>query len=271
MPPLRRPSFAVRESARIVGWIVGLEAAITAIGGLLASHRAGSLAVQAFVAEWGAGRLGVAWSDPEAARPTTRVVARKVGVGLVLGLSAAAVTLAFAALTRAVTISPPSVAAPELLLGLVAAALVSVREELVLRGLVLRAFGTTLSPRLQILACGAVAAAAKLGRMEGTPIGSLGAASFTAAALAAAALGGICFATLWLRERGAFTAWGAHTAWTLATTTAMSGGVTDGRWSETRWGGGTLGFDASLAVVTGLGLVTVVALSAWYRGDARTR
>jgi hypothetical protein len=268
---------AVRQSARLAAWVVGLSAAVSAVGGVLERHRAGSIAVQAFVAEWGAGRLGVAWSDPEAPPPTVRRVLERVGIGLALGILAAFATLAFAAATHAVAFRSPRVPGFELLLGLVVLGLVSMRDELILRGLVLRAFGHTLSRPLQIAACGVVAAAAKLGQLEGSPLAALshapGVVSVVHAALAA-----VCFATLWIRQRGAFMAWAAHTAWSLGTTTAISGGVCDGLWGASAWGGGGgggggggSGVDGSLAVAIGLGAVTLVALSTWYRAGGRTR
>ena len=74
-PPSKKPrvvrgSERVRESARVAGWAVGLSGLVSLVGALLAQHRAGSLAVQTFAAEWGAGQLGVAWSDPEAPVPS---------------------------------------------------------------------------------------------------------------------------------------------------------------------------------------------------------
>jgi len=261
---------AVRQSARLAGWVVGLEAAVSAVGGLLERHRAGSIAVQAFVAEWGAGRLGVAWSDPEASPPTLRIVLRRMGGGFALGALVAVMALAFAAASRAVAFTSPHAPGFDLLLGLVIAGLLAMRDELILRGLVLRAFGHTLSRPLQLAACGVVAAAARLGQLEGSPLSALshtpGVVSVVNAALAA-----VCFAVLWLHQRGAFMACGADAAWRLTTTTAISGGVCDGFWRTSALGGGGFGVDASLAVTAVLAVVTVSVLFAWYRRGARTR
>jgi hypothetical protein len=250
-----------------VGWIVALQAGLAGLGGLLAGHRAGSLAFQTLAAEWGAGRLGVAWSDPEAPPPSARAVALRAFDGALLGLGAGAIALTFAALTHAVRFAM-SVSLTELGLGVVLAALVALKDELVLRGLVLRAFRHTLPPGLRVLVCGAVAAAAKLGQAD--PPVRLDLASGTLGSLLIAGLLAVCYATLWLRERGAWTAWAAHTTWALVTTTAVSGGIVDGYWAPTPWGGGTKGVEGSLAVVLGLGAVTAAAVATWYPTRART-
>ena len=251
---------AVKDSARIAGWMVGLEAGLAGIGGLLVQHRAGSVAFQAFAAEWAAGRLGVSWNDPTAPAPTVAAVLRRVGQGAIFGLVAASLTLGLSVVTGAVRVVPSS--SPSLTgmaLGLFLAAFVAVKDELVLRGVVLRAFRHTLSPAWQLAVCGVIAAAVRLGQAthdaEVAPL-------TTAVAVVAAGLIGVSYATLWLRERGAWLAWAAHTTWTLVTTTVVSGGVMDAFWAPSRWGGGALGFDGSLAALVAVALVTMIAIVA---------
>jgi len=122
-PPSKKPrvvrgSERVRESARVAGWAVGLSGLVSLVGALLAQHRAGSLAVQTFAAEWGAGQLGVAWSDPEAPVPSNALLARRVARGAGLGLLAAGTSLVFASLTGAATFGRPRATPYELLAGL---------------------------------------------------------------------------------------------------------------------------------------------------------
>ncbi len=259
-----------RAAARIAGWTVGLQTLVSTLGALLVQHRAGSMVVQALVAEWGAGRLGVAWSDPTAPAPSTRDVAGRAGVGALLGVCAAVATLGLAWTTRAVAFEACTIVPSGLIMGVFVALLVAVRDELLLRGLILRAFRHAVPPPLQIVVCGAVAAAARVGQLTDTRLASFVTTPAGTASLAIASLGGVCFATLWLRERGAWTACGAHAAWTVATTTAISGRGRDARFRATPWGGGTEGFDASLAVVTALCLVTAAATFAWYRARRPT-
>jgi hypothetical protein len=268
--PLPVVPAGAREAARIAGWALGLQTLVSALGAVLAQHRGGAVAVQALVAEWGAGRLGVAWSDPTTPPPNTRAVARRAAVGALLGAGAAAATVGFAWATRAVSFEPCAAAPSGLVMGVLVASFVAVRDELLLRGLVLRAFRHTLAPWLQLVVCGVVAAAARAGQLADTHLVSFVTTPEGVATLAIAGLGGVCFATLWLRERGAWTACGAHAAWAVATSTAISGGVCDARFRATAWGGWTDGFDASLAVVAALGVVTAAATFAWHRGRTKT-
>jgi hypothetical protein len=247
---------------------------------LLAQHRAGSLAVQAFAVEWGAGRLGVAWSDPEAPPPTTPQVLRRLAKGALLGLGAAALVLGFAGLTGAVRLSRWTFSGPELLVGIGVAVFAAVRDELLQRGLVLRAFRHTLGPASKglLAVCAAVAAAARLGQAPSDDVRGLLTTPSGLMTLVFAALGGVCLATLWFRDRGAWMACGARATWTLSTTTIISGGLCDARWSPSVWGGAggapsagaaAAGVDGSLqgSVAAGLALLVVAAGAAytWYR------
>ncbi len=264
---------ALRDSARVAAWSVGLSGLAAALGALLEAHRAGSLAVQAFVVEWGAGRLGVAWSDPTAPPPTTGDVVRRACRGALLGLGAALVTLSFALLTGGASLSRAPVNGSELLLGVVVALFSAARDELLLRGLVLRAFRHTLPVRsaLPLAVCGAVAAAARVAEVPGGELRPLFTSVTGLATLAIAALGGVCLTTLWLRDRGAWVALGAHAAWTLVTTTVLAGGLCDARWASSAWGGGPGGMSSSLAVVVPLAGITAAASHAWYRASSGRR
>jgi hypothetical protein len=260
-PARQEPSSrsALRDSAGIVGWALALEAAVSGLGALLAQHRAGSLAAQAFAAEWGAGRLAVTWSDPEEAPPTGGELGRRIRIGVQYGLGAALLALGFALLTHAATFSLAAFAPADVLMGIVTAGLIAMRDELLLRGVVLRAFRHTLGPFGQLGLCAAVAAAARFGEVHDSMPPSL--VGF--APLAIAALTGLSFATLWLRERGAWMACGAHLAW--ATVTALDGAGFELRWSSSAWGGGGGGFGASVAVACALTLVSTAAGFTWYR------
>jgi Type II CAAX prenyl endopeptidase Rce1-like len=255
---------ALGEAARTVGWALALDTAVTSLGALLAQHRPGSLAAQAFAAEWGAGRLAVAWSDPEQTPPSGAVVARRVAKGALYGLGAAGVVLGFALLTHAATFGSTSPAPTDILMGVILAGLIAMRDELLLRGVVLRAFRHTLGQVGLLLTCAAVAAAARLGEAHDQPL-----ASVAAPTLLVAGLSGLSFATLWLRERGAWTAWGAHTVWTAATTTAIDGSALQVRWATSAWGGDREGLSGSLAVASALALVAASASFAWYRTRKR--
>jgi membrane protease YdiL (CAAX protease family) len=224
--------------------------------------------VQAFIAEWGAGRLGVSWSDPHAEIPTTNAVLARIGRGALLGLAAALVVVVFAVVTRAARVTAGSVGPSALLLSLLVAIFTAVRDELLLRGCVLRAFRHTLGEPLQLVVAGLVAAAARAGQLSDVPLETLLGSPAGLVSLLIALLAGVCFTTLWMRERGAWMASGAHAAWGLATTSLISGGACSVSWSGTVWGGG--GEDASGAALVALTGIATVATLLWYRRRGRT-
>jgi hypothetical protein len=200
----------------------------------------------------------VAWSDPSAPEETVGRSVRRAVIGAGIGLGAAVTVLIFAGVTRAATFSRWTVAPAGLLVGAVVAAFTAVRDELLLRGLVLRAFRHTLPVPLRLLVCAAVAAADRVASTPDTPLGDLFRSPGHLTSLGLASLLGVCFGVVWLRERGAFAACGSHAAWTFATTTLVSGGVCDAAWRTGAWGGGEL--EQSLACLGALGGITAVLL-----------
>jgi membrane protease YdiL (CAAX protease family) len=133
-----------------------------------------------------------------------------------------------------------------------------VRDELLLRGLVLRvASGPARWPSL--VACGLASVAAALGR---SPRG------LSAPALIATAVGGVLFGAVWLRERGAWGAVFAHAAWLWATATLARGALVDVRAASTPWASGEGGIESGWAAVVTLSLLAIVALVAWRRPAA---
>ena len=107
-----------------------------------------------------------------------------------------------------------------LAVGLVIALLGAVRDELLLRGVVLRATRGLLPGWAALLVCGAAAAAARFG-VDGT----LG------MALAVEALRGTVLGAIWTRDRGAWMAVGANAAWTWTLGSVVRGGVVDLRFA----------------------------------------
>jgi hypothetical protein len=272
--PLASLSPTLRDSARVAAWALGLTAGNAALAALLEQHRAGSLAAQAFVVEWGAGRLGVAWSDPDAPVPSAGSLIRRVGLGLSLGVGAALFVVAFAWGTGAAHVTVGSVSLPAVVVGVVAAIFTAVRDELLLRGLVLRAFRHSLAQGpmrgvpAQLAVCGLVAAAARGAQLPDGEVRSALVSVSGLATLTLAGLAGASFATLWLRDRGAWVACAAHAAWVFATTTAVSGSLLDVRWTAGAWGGGA--FESSVGASLAVLAITAVAALTCYRGLART-
>lgn len=233
----------VKRSARIVVIAVVFYAGVNAVAAFLATNATLSGAVQALLAEWGAGRAGVEWTDPS--RREHPEVPRRVGVGAALGLGAGAIAIAFSLLTRAATLERGSPALGQALVGLVVSAIAAVRDELLLRGFVLAACAGWIAPSAGVAMCALAGAAA-----------SFGAGHASGGELAVAALSSAAFAALWVRDRGAWMAVGAHAAWLWTTGTLARGGVLDVRSALGAWGGGDAGMPGSLAFV-----VVLVALA----------
>jgi hypothetical protein len=153
---------------------------------------------------------------------------------------AAVVVVTFLATTRAILLDRTSGAASATVVGLVSAGLFAMRDELLLHGLVLRALITVESPVARVLACGLTSAAAAFGDS----------ATATPSAVAMQGLLGIVFGALWVRDRGAWVAWGAHTAWLFATGALLQGGVSEAHVAMNPWGGAEVGpFGGHAAVV----------------------
>ncbi len=245
---------ALRECAGIVGWGLAAFAAVQVAGQYLSHNHSGATAVQAVIAEFAAGKLAIAWSDPHAAVPTTVGIARRAGTGAAMGLGAAALVVAFALATRAASFAHNTPVVASAILGLILAGLVAMRDELLLRGLVLRALRPVAPPAVALFVCGLAGAAAEVGVL--TAAGGPQALVVQAAASGCTAT---AFAALWQRDRGAWLAWGAHTAWVWTTGPLLGGGLLDLRWAEGAWGGGDAGLVGSLAGLVGVAAVGLAA------------
>jgi hypothetical protein len=188
------------------------------LAGLLLERRWAALAiVQAALAEWGAGRVGITWSDPLAPLPSTRAVAKRAVRGAALGMAAATAAVISALATHTASMVPSMPSAGLLAVGLFAASLSAVRDELLLRGVVLRTTRGLLPTWAALLACGAAAAAARVGVEDGlTPVVIVG-----------VALRGIALAGIWVRDRGVWAAWAANTAWIWTFDSLAHGGLVD--------------------------------------------
>jgi hypothetical protein len=247
---------AAASAWKVAFWGLAIYAGGRIAALLLESMSMPAAVAQAVIAEWGTGRLGVAWSDPTQPIPTTGAIARRAAIGAAVGLVVAAVVVGFLATTRAVILERSSPAASMLLVGLVTAGLYAMRDELLLHGLVMRSLVSLDAPVLKVLACGVTSAAAAYGEIGGgAPM-----------AIAAQGLLGIVFGSLWVRDRGAWPAWGAHTAWLFGTALLMQGGFLEAKVASTPWGGADAGPLGGMAAVLALLPVAAGALV----GSART-
>jgi hypothetical protein len=208
----------LRDARRVVGWGLGFWGAAQLAVAVLGNNSTALAASQAVLAEWGAGRVGVTWSSPLTAVPSGRSLAKRAGLGAVLGTVAAWVLVALALATRSATTAPASPALASLALGLVVSALSAVRDELFLRGVVLRATRGLLPAWAALAACGAAAAA-----------GQFGVDGMVSLSLLVQALRGVALGSLWIRDRGAWMAVGASAAWTWTLQSVVRGGLFDVR------------------------------------------
>jgi hypothetical protein len=216
--PLAAPT--VREAARVAGWGLAFWGAVQLAGAVFTQNATALVAVQAALAEWGAGRVGITWSDPLGAVPSWAVLGRRAGIGVALGGAAATLVVAVSLVTHAAAMASSHAAVSALLVGLVIATLSAVRDELLLRGVVLRVTRGLWPTWGALAACGAAAAAARFG-VDGV----------LSLALLVEALRGVALGTLWVKDRGAWMAVGANAAWTWGLGSVVRGALLDVRFA----------------------------------------
>lgn len=246
---------AAASAWRVAGWGIAIYGGTRVAALLLETASMPAAVAQAVVAEWGVGRVGVAWSDPTAPVPDARSIARRAGLGVVVGIVAAVVVVGFLATTRAVILERSDPAISAVVVALVTAGLYAMRDELLLHGLVLRTMVTVDAPIVKVLACGVTSAAAAYGQIGAS----------APRAIAVQGLLGMVFGALWVRDRGAWPAWGAHTAWLFTTSALMQGGIFEARVAATSWGGADAGPLGGMAALVALVPLAMGALA----GSAR--
>ncbi|HEY4015129.1 MAG TPA: hypothetical protein VGM06_17415 [Polyangiaceae bacterium] len=190
------------RAAPVVAWALVFWGGVQLAARVFERNAMTASLVQAALAEWGAGRMGVAWSDPLSPPASPASMGKRAAIGAGMGCAAAVVAIGAAAATGGAAFAPASPDAVAIVLGLVPAALAAVRDELLLRGGVLRATRGLLPAWACLAICGAAAAAARFG-VDG---------AFSMAVLGDG-LRAVALAALWVHDRGAWMAWGANTAW----------------------------------------------------------
>lgn len=202
----------------------------TRILGIVFEMALPSAVAQAVLAEYGAGRLGVAWSDPKAKVPTGRDIAKRAALGAAVGAVVAGVFVGFLATTKAVMLERAQTSLSSVSVALLTAGLYAMRDELLLHGLTMRMLVSVESALPKVIACGITSAAAAYAEPGASP-----------QAVVASGLLGIVFGALWVRDRGAWAAWGAHTAWLFVSSALLQGGLFESRVLASSWGGGNAG------------------------------
>ncbi len=135
--PIAAPT--LKDAAKVAGWGLVFWGAVQFATIVFARNATAAVAVQAALAEWGAGRLAIAWSDPLAPIPSWQQIARRVGRGAALGGGVACLVVATALVTHVAQVAERSLGVGLLSIGLVVSLLTAARDELLFRGVVLRA------------------------------------------------------------------------------------------------------------------------------------
>jgi len=223
---------------------------------------------QAVLVEWGTSRLGVVWTSPDQ-KADTKTTIRRGSIGVGIGFAIAAVlVLVLVASNGAELEGVAQLSLPVLVIGLVSAGLHAWRDELLLHGVTLRALGMfeknegarTNQDIFRVIACGVTSAGAALGRSDAS-----------ARSIVVATVLGIAFGALWVRDRGAWMPWGAHTAFRFATDTLIAGGIVQARLTPSAWSGGDAGVFAGTAAVVALLPVATAAIVLTMRGISPDR
>jgi hypothetical protein len=216
----REPTAAptLEGAARVAGWGMVFWAGTQIAATVFSRNATATVAVQAALAEWGAGWMAISWSDPLAPIPGWPEIRRRTGTGLALGIGAAGLGVGVALATGAAVVAERSFGGGLLAIGLLVAVLSAVRDELLLRGVALKVTRGLVPWWASLLACGACAAAARYG-LDGTL--GLG--------LAIEGLRGVALGALWVRDRGAWMAIAANTGWLWMVSSVAHGGLVDVR------------------------------------------
>lgn len=205
-------------------FLLGTAAALQVLERILPPASIATAVLGALLVDIAASRAGVRWSnldEPEAPPIAYGLASRRLAVGAAIALVPGLVVIgvsAAAGLIHGHGQGPSLTGA--VIFALLRAAAVAARDELLFRGIPLIAASRAGVPAPHARAFAALASGAALAFLPG--------ASLAAVALAVAS--GWLYAGLWQRERGAFLAIGAHTAWLLLFGSLLHGGLFDVDW-----------------------------------------
>ncbi|MEO5725740.1 MAG: CPBP family glutamic-type intramembrane protease [Byssovorax sp.] len=230
-----------------IAWLLGAAALLQVVELLLGRVIMGAAIAGAVIADIASTWAGVRW-DAEKKRPWKDAVAR-LGAGAGVAAGVIAVTFALgAALGRLeVRAGAPSLG---IFLVVLRAAAVAVRDELVFRGIPLVAAARAGVSKPIARGFAALAGAASIACLPGASLASI---TLTAAS-------GWLFATLWQRDRGAWSAVGAHAAWALLTGAVLRGGLVDIAFREGNLGLGPRASGAPAWIAAAIAVVAAVLL-----------
>lgn len=218
LPPAGGQRRTLAELGIGAAWMVGTSAAIGAVDIALAKTPLAAALAAALVTDFAAGFAGVRWDSKSHQKS---IPFNEIGFGAAASLGIFAVTLGLSAAFGWISAEKGS-PAPALLLALLRAAAMAVRNELLFRGITFATAARTGLPNSIALAFGAFAGGASMAF----------ASSFGPAAIALSMASGFFFGVLWLRFQSAWAALSAHTLFLFLIGPGLRGGLLDIGWSS---------------------------------------
>jgi membrane protease YdiL (CAAX protease family) len=203
------------------GLLVGLSACLQLFEQILGPSNLGGAIFGALAVDIAAGRTGVRWDWDTLPLDAPRRAIARVGAGAGVAVVAGGLALAIAAAMRWFRATGPVAPSATIAFAVARAAAISVRDEILFRGIPLAAMSRARVPPMVARAFAALVSGAAIVAVPGA----------TPAALALAVASGWLFAALWERDRGAWAAVGAHAAWVLLLGSFIHGGVMDLEWT----------------------------------------
>jgi uncharacterized protein len=201
-------------------WLVGVAAALQLLDRLPLASLAVAI-LGAVVVDLAATRAGVRWDPDEAAPDRTSRAARRMGFGALAALATGAIVLVVSyALGWVHGTGEPIRPSLAVLLAVVRAAAIAVRDEVLFRGIPLLAASRAGVGALPARIFAALAGGAAIAMMPGAG----------PASVALAVGSGYLTASLWQREGGAWAPIGARAAWLLLFGSLLHGGMLDVDW-----------------------------------------
>lgn len=210
-------------------WITGLFAAISIADALLGKTPLAAALAGAVLSDLGAGFAGVRWDSlgAAAAKGDKKKSDQKastfyaIGFGSIASFFILALTLGISAVFGWISADAGTPSAA-LLLALVRAAALAVRDELCFRGIPFATAARAGLPPWMALVFGSLAGCASM----------TFASAFNPAAMVLSVASGLFFGALWLRFRCAWAAVSAHAAFLFLIGPGMRGGLLDVAWSN---------------------------------------
>lgn len=230
-----------------VAWLLGTAAALQAAD-MLFSRFVMALAIAgAVIADVASTWAGVRWDQGD--KRAWRDAAGRLAAGAGVTAAVIGVTFAIGAVAGKVDVQAgaPSVG---IFLVVLRCTAIAVRDELIFRGIPLVAAARAGVPAPVARGFAALANAAVIASLPGV----------SAASLVLAAATGWLFATLWQRDRGAWSAVGAHAAWALLTGALLRGGIVDMAFKQGNFGLGPRASGAPAWIAAGVAVVAAVVL-----------